>query len=993
MNMKINTICFIILLFLLIGVASATDSDNETLQQTIKQPDNDICPDEPQDLTAGIGNDEKLQSCVHDHDRLEASTLNLTKLEASSENKKVLETLVTSGVKIKAPNVKMYYKDGSKFTVTLKNSFKKPIKKAKVVIVINGKSYTKTTNSNGKASISLNLNPGKYTVLTKFKGTKNYNSKSVLSIVTVKTTIKSGDLTKYYTNTASHSATFYDKKGKVLKNTAVKFKMNGKTYSVKTNKKGVAKLSVDLKPGSYTVSQTNPKTSQTTTDKITIKTILQTNDLTMTEKDASKFTVKILNAEGKAAANKKVTLKVNGKTYTPTSNSQGIASQTIDLPRGKYSVTTEYAGLVHTNQITVNKAVTRTPFSHITMIPDYVNVTAPYVFSGSSYAVKSGTDGIIKLPKYEVFAVHVSETKYQAFSTLPLPRSDTIMFDDKTYLVPFDGSDVKSDYDKNNLKGEGILISKTDGYTQIEFRSTTELDADLFGLTMDKHADDIEIITYVQNDLIKARILFFTGSFDELGLRINLGKLYNKNANEINDASYDTLTMNNTDKIRFTNTGQTVKYDESRKHIMPVVSKEDIKTKFIINGVEEVEKGESISYGLSDKYQIMRGFEVLQSYALLNDKVTQWTVNEWTKVSTNYLTRVGIMNLYAMFLAGLETAWLADEMADQHAKNLNVNWERQKTTTILGGINLDDTYLHVLNADMGMSVTGDEESSRIFKMMNSFYLPNIENHVLSPIANRYEDNTTDSLDNIIESVENNAFSIAQIGEMFYILCEDDNSTIVINSTSGISNVILIRDDFAYKGSMVPTACDCCSVGSVPIDILKGIKDTMSKIKNAGGDIAGNVLGKIHPLSILGYMTGNLAAGIAGKFITGSAALGLASTVGLIMGIHTVGNYVKNKFVDKKDWHWAYEHVTFTRDGYMQSKKLFNIPKSDGTYDYVEVKINEDGSLNRNDALYVGDGYTRKLSKSETYDYFTEEKWTSCNIPRKYQNYEVPLIFG
>ena len=343
-----------------------------------------------------------------------------------------------------------------------------------------------------------------------------------------------------------------------------------------------------------------------------------------------------------------------------------------------------------------------------------------------------------------------------------------------------------------------------------------------------------------------------------------------------------------------------------------------------------------------------------------------------------------------MFLAGLETAWLADEIADNYAKEFNVKWNRERTTTILGGINFDDTYLHILNADMGMNVAGNGQNSAMFRLMNSFYLPNIESYVLNPVAERYSNNLTNSLDSLNESVENNKFSIAQIGEMFYILCEDgSNATIVINSTSGISNAIIIDDDFAYKGSLVPTACDCCSVGTTPVDIIDGIRNTYTKIKQSGGNIIDNIMNKIHPLTVAGYMVSNLVTGIAGKIITGSLTLGLASTIGTMMGIHGAGNYIKNKFVDKKDWHWAYEHVAFTRDGYMQGKKFFNIPKNDGTYDFVEVTINPDGSLNRNDALYVGDGYTKKLSKSETYQYFTEEKWTACNIPRKYQIYEVP----
>lgn len=973
----------------MLGVASATDCDNETLQQKIEQGDDDTCQARP-DIR------DDLEARNTDYEKVEA-TANATTLQASKTTaKKVVNTLTSATASgkikttIKASDLKMHYKDGSKFTITLKDSSKKAIKNTKVKMTIDGKTYTKTTDSKGKASLSIGLKSGKYTITTSFDGTKKYYKNSVKNTVTVKSTIQASDLTKYYKNRAAYYSKFYDYKGKLLKSVPVKFKVNTKSYSVKTDKKGVGKLAIDLKPGKYSITSINTKTSESITKSITIKTLLETKDLTMNESDGSKFSVKVLNSNGKASPNKMVTLKVNGRTYTPKSNSQGIASQTIDLAAGNYTITTEYEGLKNTNHITVHKTMKQASFSHITMIPNYVNVTVPYAFHNFAYTLKTGPDGIIKLPKNDIFAIHISESKHYLFSTTFQSGINSNLLGYKTYLVPFDGSDIKSDYNKDNLKGDGVLISKANDYTQIEFRSTTQCDADLFGLTMDKHQDDIEIITYLQNDLIKARILFFTGSYDEVGLRSNLGKLYEKNAYEINFNNYDQLTGNRSDSIRFTNTGESVRYYDSRNSIMPSISKEDIKTKLIVNGIEELEKSEIISYGRSDLYNVIRGFEVLQSYAIINDRVRYNTLDKWLKVNSGYLSRIGIMNVYGMFLAGLETAWLADEIADNYANEFNVKWNRERTTTILGGINFDNTYLHILNADMGMDVAGNSLNLAMFRLMNSFYLPNIESYVLNPVAERYSDNLTNSLDNLLESVEKNKFSIAQIGEMFYILCEDrSNTTIVINSTSGISNVIMIDDDFAYKGSLVPTACDCCSVGTTPADIIDGIKNTYSKIKKTGGNIIDDIVSKIHPLTVTGYMVSNLAAGIAGKIVTGSLTLGLASTIGTIMGIHTAGNYIKNKFVDKKDWHWAYEHIAFTRDGYMQGKKFFNIPKDDGTYDYVEVTINPDGSLNRDDALYVGDGYTRKLSKSETYQYFTEEKWTACNIPRKYQIYEVP----
>ena len=151
---------------------------------------------------------------------------------------------------------------------------------------------------------------------------------------------------------------------------------------------------------------------------------------------------------------------MNGKTYTPKSDSNGIATQIIDLPQGKYSITTEYEGLQNTNRLTVNEGEKHGSFSHISMIPDYVNVTVPYAFHNSAYTVKKGTDGIIKLPKNDVFAIHISETKHYLFSKTPLPNIDSNVLGYKTYLVPFDGSAIKSDYNKDNLKGDGILISK-----------------------------------------------------------------------------------------------------------------------------------------------------------------------------------------------------------------------------------------------------------------------------------------------------------------------------------------------------------------------------------------------------------------------------------------------------------------------------------------------------------------------------------------------------
>lgn len=972
MNIKINTICFIFLLFLLIGVASASDNDNETLKQTIEHDDK-----EPYQMS--LDSQDELKASNENSQKLEAS-INKEKLEASKSSPKILSSLklyTKQKVSIKAPDVKMYYKDGSQFTVTIKDSNKKVIKKAKVKISINGKTYTKTTNSKGKATLNLNLKSGKYSVVTTFDETKSYSKASAKSTVTIKSTIKCSDFSKYYTNKAAYYSTFYDKKGKLLKETSVKFKINTKSYTVKTNKKGVGKLAIDLKPGSYSVSSINSKTSETITKTITIKTILETHDLTMTEQDGSKFSVKVLNCYGKVSPNKKVTLKVNGKTYTPTSNSNGIATQTIDLVAGKYSITTEYEGLKHTNQITVNKGITSTPFSHITSIPNYVNVTVPYVFQNSAYSLKTGTDGIIRMPKNDVYTIQISETQGYLFSQAKIDGVDSTVIGYKTHLVPFDGSGIKSDFNKANLKGEGILISSGVNYTEIEYRSATAENTEMFGIYMNKGLQNSETITYVQNNKIKAMVNFYTYNYDELGLKYSLSKFYGKTIYDFNYKSYDEITQNNANSIKFVNTGTPVTFSYFGRSIVGPVSKENIMTKFLVNGRQELEKGEIISYGLGEKYRSTIGFEVLQSYAIINEKMTQNILENWVGKSQAYLSRYGIMNIYSMFLASIESAWFADKIADEYAKEFSVNWVRDSPVTILGGINLDNTYINILNADMGMKVTGNSMNIELFRMMNSLNLPNIEDYALEPVSNRYDDKTMNSLDNVLYSIANNNYSITQLGDLLYVF-DNNRSAIVLNTTNGVSNVIISDGNSVYKGSLINTRDDCCSICNSANDIVNRIKTNINKFKSSNSDLL-DKLNKLHPLSMLAYQALKV---ILGKVATGTASVPL-SIFNIMAIVQTAGVTYRTGTVEEKDWHKVMDTYTFTRSGYLQGKKVYNIPNNKGGHDYIEVPIKSDLTLDRTNAKYISQGQTKKLTKQETYQYFTDDYWSPFSMPTKY----------
>ncbi|MCQ2970819.1 Ig-like domain (group 3) [Methanobrevibacter gottschalkii] len=929
MNAKLNTTCFILLFIFLITAVSAADNKNETLL-TQKETD---------------------------------SSQKLCKSSVSKETSK------KEKVTLKAPNLKMYYKDGSKFKATVKNKNKKAITKAKVDFTVNGKVYNKKTDSKGDAYLTISsLKSGNYPIKIRFAGTTKYTAISKKSTITVKSTIKSNDFKKYYKNTSPYTSKFYNQKGNILKNKAVKFKLNKKHYTVKTDKKGVGKLPINLKPGTYAISIINPKTSETVNKKITIKSLIKTKDLSINGQNDGKFNVKVFNNKGEVYPNQKVTFKINGKTYSKKTNKNGIATLDINLDVGKHSITTEYMGLKNTNKININKIVKSTNYIHTTLIPNYVNVTAKYVVNNSVYCLKSGINGIIKMPKNEIFKIQVGGKIY-TFTTTSINGINSITLRyNNNYLVPFDGSGVKSYTNRNKLTSDGIIISKVNDYTQIDYQSKTKDNTALFGFYASKGLDKSETLTYVENDKITAKINFNTLSFDEFSLRYSLSALHGKTIYNFNYGNYN-------DTIRFANTNTPVTFSYFGNSIVGYASQETIITKFKVDEIKEVEKEENISYGLNKKYRTAMGFEVLQSYTLINEKINQKTLENWVLKNPDYLSRFGVMNIYGMHLASLEVAWIADIIADKSSKELNVNWKRNNTLTILGGINLEDTYLNILNADMGMKVTGKFDNAFLFKLLNSMNLPNIEEYALLKVAYRYLDKSSNSLDNVFLSILKNNFSIAQLDDMIYIFSEaNSKSAIILNTSSGVSSVVLAQNS-VYKGSSLKTTHDCCGVGIIPKDIIKGIKETFNIINNGLSNIYPN---KTHPISKLFYMAANLLA----KPLNGVGSLGmnLITTMALIQ---SGGTTYRNEMVEKSDWHEVMDKITFTRPGYLQSKKIYNIPNEKGGCDFIEVKIRDDMTLDRNNAIYISDGKTRKLSKTETYKYFIDDYWTPFSMPQKY----------
>ena len=250
-------------------------------------------------------------------------------------------------IQLTVEDLEKYYGGSERLNATLKDGAGNPIANKTITFTVNGKKYNKTTDSNGFASLVIDLMPGAYDVTTM------YGNMSVYSKVVVKTTIEGKDLVKMYKNETQFFATFLGTDGKPLSNTDVTFNINGVFYTRQTNENGVARLNINLRPDVYILTAINSVTGESKGFNITVKPLIESNDLTKYYRNDSNFEVKIYNKDGTLAINKEVTFNINGVFYQKTTDSNGIARLGIALRPGNYIITTIVDGLDIGNNINV----------------------------------------------------------------------------------------------------------------------------------------------------------------------------------------------------------------------------------------------------------------------------------------------------------------------------------------------------------------------------------------------------------------------------------------------------------------------------------------------------------------------------------------------------------------------------------------------------------------------------------------------------------------
>ena len=148
-------------------------------------------------------------------------------------------------------NYNLYYGNAVSYKVRIVGPDGKYVGAGKVVTIkVNGQTYKVSTDKNGYATKSLKLKAGTYTITSEYCGDKVSNK------ITIKPTLTAKNVVAKKGKTVKFTAKLVDKKGKILKNKKVTFKVKGKKYTAKTNKKGQATVTIKnlKKVGKFTIT-------------------------------------------------------------------------------------------------------------------------------------------------------------------------------------------------------------------------------------------------------------------------------------------------------------------------------------------------------------------------------------------------------------------------------------------------------------------------------------------------------------------------------------------------------------------------------------------------------------------------------------------------------------------------------------------------------------------------------------------------------------------
>lgn len=257
---------------------------------------------------------------------------------------------------------------GDYFVVTLVDGNNNTISSEKVIISVNGKDYTRTTNENGSAKLKINLKEGNYNISYVYSGNEVYNPASGSSLINVivNSTHFVTNITKIAVGNGEYFlVTLEDYYGNVLTGENVVFNINGKDYTRTTDENGIAKIKINLKSGDYVFTCTYKGLSEALSTyqsyDVTVgqmSTIIIAENLTVDPNSGELLYGTLKDERGNVLTNQDVIFTIKGIDYKRVTDSDGKVNLTINLGSiGVYDVGLAYVGNNSFSSVSTNVTV------------------------------------------------------------------------------------------------------------------------------------------------------------------------------------------------------------------------------------------------------------------------------------------------------------------------------------------------------------------------------------------------------------------------------------------------------------------------------------------------------------------------------------------------------------------------------------------------------------------------------------------------------------
>ena len=275
---------------------------------------------------------------------------------------------------ISANDVRFDYGDSTNLIVTLKDAKNNALEGKRVSVILNGKTHTLTTDKQGRATLPVDLIPGKYVANIQFSEDSIYLGSSVSSNVVVDklaTALTANDINIVYGDSANLIIVLKDAKSNALVGKDISINLNGKDYSLKTGNDGKATFPVDLIPGKYVAkikfNEDNIYLGSSVSSNIIVNkvaTALSANDINIVYGDSANLIIALKDRNNAVLKGKDISVNLNGKDYSVKTGNDGKATLPIDLLPGKYAVKIKfnedniYLSSSVSSNVVVNKVAT-----------------------------------------------------------------------------------------------------------------------------------------------------------------------------------------------------------------------------------------------------------------------------------------------------------------------------------------------------------------------------------------------------------------------------------------------------------------------------------------------------------------------------------------------------------------------------------------------------------------------------------------------------------